>query len=65
VDFRAYLEYFGWSQREFARRIEVSEETVSRWKSNPPRLVMRYLEERKENLEFLKETGKRFKRFVT
>ncbi len=71
MDFRAYLEYFGWTQREFAERINVTEETVSRWKNSPPTLVSLYLEERKghidfvkENIEFNKETVTRLERFV-
>ena len=44
MKFREYLKYFGWSQAEFAREIGVTPDTVSRWKGQPPKLVMLYLE---------------------
>jgi len=44
MDFAGYLEYFGWSQAELARRIGVVPETVGRWKGDPPQVVMMYLE---------------------
>ena len=38
------LEFIGWSQAEFARRVGVSERTVSRWcKRNPDPVAMAYL----------------------
>ena len=45
MTFLDYLEYFEWSQAEFARIIEVTPETVSRWKGDPPRIIMLYLDE--------------------
>ena len=45
MTFQDYLEYFEWSQAEFARIIEVTPETVSRWKGDPPRIIMLYLDE--------------------
>jgi len=65
MDFKEYLDYFGWSQAVFAGKIGVTPETVSRWQGNPPQLVMMYLHERWSNLEFLKETAVRLQRFVS
>jgi len=45
MEFHEYLEHFGWSQAELARRIGVSPDTVSRWRGVPPQLVMMYLEQ--------------------
>ena len=64
MDFRAHLNYFGWTQREFAERIGVQKETVSRWNNKPPKLVILYLEERKAEIEFNKETIARLARFM-
>ena len=44
MDFGEYLEEFGWSQAEFARMIGYSPDTVSRWRGEPPQIVMMYLE---------------------
>jgi len=38
------LARLGWSRKYFAERIGVSPDTVSRWKDDPPQLVMLYLE---------------------
>ena len=51
VDFRAYLEYFGLSQASFAKLIDVTPDTVSRWKGKPPKLVMLFLVEKYDRAE--------------
>jgi len=51
MDFKQYLAYFGLSQAEFAREVDVTPDTVSRWKGSPPKLVMLYLRERYERVE--------------
>jgi len=55
VKFSEFLEEFGYSKAEFARLIGVSPETVSRWGEEPPRVVMLYLEERREFQLFREE----------
>jgi len=47
MTFTDYLEEFGFTKAEFARLIGVSPETVVRWKEEPPRVVILYLEEKK------------------
>ena len=58
-DFRGYLDYFGWNQTDLARRLDITPDTVSRWKGKPPTVVLMYLEERYSRLtyrgRFLKE----------
>ena len=44
MDFKQYLAYFGLSQAEFAREVDVTPDTVSRWKGKPPKMAMLYLE---------------------
>ena len=51
MEFNQYLEYLGLSKAEFARQIGVTPDTVSRWRGNPPKLVMLYLRERYERTE--------------
>jgi len=51
VDFKQYLAYFGLSQAQFAREVDVTPDTVSRWRGSPPKLVMLYLRERYERAE--------------
>jgi transcriptional regulator with XRE-family HTH domain len=39
------LDFIGWNQAQFARRVGVSERTVSRWvKGNPDPVAIAYLE---------------------
>ena len=45
MNFLDYLAHFGWSQAQFARRIGVTPETVSRWGGEAPTSVMLYLGE--------------------
>jgi len=47
VRFSDYLEEFGFTKAEFARLIGVRPETVVRWKEEPPKVVILYLEEKK------------------
>ena len=56
MKFRDYLKHFGWSQAEFAREIGVTPDTVSRWRGDPPKLVMEFLD--------LKRTGNEYVRAV-
>ena len=44
MEFDQYLEYLGLSKAEFAREIGVTPDTVSRWRGDPPKLVMKFLE---------------------
>ena len=48
MDFRGYLKYFGWSQAEFARKVGVTPEAVSRWTGSPPKIYVMWLRERYE-----------------
>jgi len=52
MDFRQYLEHFGWSQAELARRIGVTPDTVSRWKGQAPQVVLMYLGELRKNEDY-------------
>lgn len=54
MNFREYLEYFGWSQAEFARQIGVVPETVTRWRGSPPLLVMEFLELKRTSNEYVR-----------
>jgi len=54
MDFRGYLEYFGWSQGELARQIGVTPETVSRWRGDVPKVVLLYLGEKYRHAEYVK-----------
>ena len=54
MDFKAYLDYFGWSKAQFAKKIGVTPDTVSRWKE-PPKLVMLYLEEMYSHREYVQD----------
>jgi len=53
MTFTDYLEEFGFTKAEFARLIGVSPETVGRWKEEPPKVVILYLEELRASRELL------------
>jgi len=53
MTFTDYLEEFGFTKAEFARLIGVSPETVVRWKEEPPKVVILYLEELRASKELL------------
>ena len=63
MDFRQYLEHFGWSQAELARRIGVTPDTVSRWKGQAPQVVLMYLEELKRNEDIAGQFSDKWERF--
>ena len=54
MKFGEYLEYFGWSQAEFARRVKVSPDTVSRWRGEPPEIYLLYLNALWHHAEYTK-----------
>ena len=51
MEFDQYLEYFGLSKAEFAEEIGVTPDTVSRWRGDPPVVVLLYLKERYGRVE--------------
>lgn len=46
IEFSNLLKNIGWSNKELAERLGVTEVTISRWhKSGPPKYVITYLEQ--------------------
>ena len=43
-NFRAALKVLGWSRAEFARRVQLSPRTVTRWGKRPPFWAVLYVE---------------------
>ena len=52
MGFRSDLLYLNLSKAEFARQIGVSPDTVSRWGSEPPKVVKLYIKERLARRDF-------------
>ena len=42
-DFQGQLELLGWSQAELARRLGIHQNTITKWRNEPPKYAAEYL----------------------